>query len=72
MSWQPIETAPKDRWIVGYWRLAFTPFGAETGCVEDFYDVCRWNDARQAWAGNDRIHGFRPTHWMPLPDPPKV
>jgi uncharacterized protein DUF551 len=59
-EWQPIETAPKDgRDLllanIGIVRLAF------------------WDEARggqwSIWPGRDQF--FKPTHWMPLPEPPK-
>lgn len=59
-QWQPIETAPAD----GTEFLAFS---------DGSYDV--------AWCGRDKEDGspnwfngdvsVRPTHWMPLPEPPK-
>lgn len=63
-EWQPIETAPKDqRWLL---------FGGPKGRVPY---VGRWF----VWAGLNAENGFwqshcievKPTHWMPLPDPPQ-
>ncbi len=72
-GWQPIETAPKDGsrfdvWAKG-WLPAFDRFE-----YRRFAD-CYWRDAdsmgswRAGIVGVDR--DWHPTHWMPLPNPPK-
>ena len=56
--WEPIETAPKDgTWIQGWDSNSnkFLGYVSITG-----YDF--WTD------GNDTVF---PTHWQPLPNPPK-
>jgi hypothetical protein len=62
-DWQPIKTAPKD----GTPILCFTPdgeFSAITGIDVLWFDMGAWlYDAEPVL--------FQPTHWMPLPDPPK-
>jgi hypothetical protein len=63
-SWQPIETAPKD----GSPILAYQPDG---GCV-----VISWVeyfDGGGVWTVDwvDGAEPPTPTHWMPLPEPPK-
>jgi allantoicase len=65
MTWQPIETAPKDgsHMILGcstyvdcgYWDDGWTLYPDDTA-PHDNYCV-RFNP--------------EPTHWMPLPEPPK-
>lgn len=59
MEWQDIKTAPKDETsILTYCR----------GCISVRY----WgegDDDEMAW--QPRIRGCFPTHWMPLPAPPK-
>lgn len=69
-EWQPIETAPKDgRLIVVH---GIEP--GEYGYTEDRPNttVARW--AYGGWqptrGGGRYDHGIRPTHWMPLPEPP--
>lgn len=59
--WQPISTAPKD----GTEILIFAEDEETTGNVL----VSRWrNDTiPNGWAGSER-----PSHWLPLPLPPKV
>lgn len=57
-GWQPIETAPKAGHIIGHWR------GYKRPCV------MWWNVADGAWESwADRKE--TPSHWMPLPEPPK-
>ena len=59
--WQPIETAPKD----GTRILAYCAGG-------DWQDVIYWEASWQGapfWC-SDRTK-TDPTHWMPLPEPPK-
>ena len=63
-EWQLIETAPLDGTavLVSEGRFIF--------CVE-------WNNEFEWWAVDDnklgpfRLRGAAPTHWMPLPEPPK-
>lgn len=63
-EWQPIETAPKD----GEDFLALFLF--DDGSFR--YDVSRWCDARELFtAGRPFEEDTQPTHWMPLPEPPK-
>lgn len=73
MTWQPIETAPKgethtvaagkgEREVHTSPRiLAPTSDGNVT--------ITYWLDAEQRWWMFSRKHP--PTHWMPLPEPPK-
>lgn len=61
---QPIETAPRDLYIIlmGDSGYTTTPWRAEVG---------RWCPHREAWIthSNDRYSdgGGVPTHWLPLP-----
>lgn len=64
MNWQPIETAPKDEHtdILLYGILVHTG-GA-------YMDIGRWTNYQGgfwSWSADDS----EPTHWMPLPEPPK-
>jgi hypothetical protein len=64
IDWQPIETAPRD----GTWFLAFGKHSRDR-CT--MMVIC-W-DGDPDWVSAD--DGYRPylspTHWMPLPNPPK-
>jgi hypothetical protein len=64
MTWQPIETAPKDRRI-----LVFEPGDCDE---EGFIDVVHWymGDTEDYWADWDWKKSCNPTHWQPLPAPP--
>lgn len=61
-DWQPIETAPRDgRKILGY---------------DGGFTIVNWDNCFELWEveptaeyENDLIR--YPTHWMPLPEPPK-
>jgi hypothetical protein len=66
-SWHPIETAPHDNnWVLGY-----DANDGETGMIifnrahslDDDGRECHWTDGMREWT---------PTHWMPLPEPPKA
>ena len=63
--WQPIETAPKDQFLLlcGLSGYTTTPMVVTTGCMCSDYHVGRWidhaNDDLTDW-------GFTPTHWAPL------
>ena len=66
MKWQPIESAPKD----GPPVLIATADG--------FVGEARYHEDEDGWwwantHPTDATDGSaeRPTHWMPLPDPPK-
>ena len=63
--WQPIETAPKDKFVLLAGPSGYTTIEIvyATGCMCSDYHVGRWidhaNDDLTDW-------GFEPTHWMPL------
>lgn len=64
MSWQPIETAPKD----GTDILVNAPqvdSGVTIAFFKDGYWRLTYDGARFG------VHVSDPTHWMPLPEPPK-
>lgn len=87
MTWQPIETAPKDekeiilyrknedgsdRVTTGYWmELEHGKYSGDCGgpCRCPEYD----DPPPPFWWSNDGgfAEEFPPTHWMPLPEPPK-
>lgn len=64
MNWQPIEMADKDEGVrVLLWK--------EDGPREDEpMRIGSWSEAFNAWTDIDGCD-FEPTHFMPLPEPPK-
>lgn len=65
-NWKPIETAPKNKDILLYAKGGHTDFiGVGHGAVRNlpFYGK------HESWFWAYAIH---PTHWQPLPDPPKL
>ena len=69
--WQPIETAPKDKFVLLAGPSGYTTIEIvyATGRMCSDYHVGRWidhaNDDLTDW-------GFEPTHWMPLPEAPAM
>ena len=60
-AWQPIATAPKDGTEVILYDPAWTR--ATTGI---------WDEHAGFWCyGDDYWFKAKPTHWQPLPEPPK-
>ena len=56
--WKPIETAPKDETeVIGY----------HSGMVS----IIWFTDGEWCWQDNYLSLLGEPTHWMPLPKPPK-
>ena len=75
-DWQPIETAPKDRRILlGFSRPVFTGVSAIFGKWEtDEYAKKPnpyWAHDLGQLTGVIGMRNNQPTHWMPLPEPPK-
>lgn len=74
MEWQPIETAPRD-------GTQFLGYSAALGRTPMY--VCWWSTSVRngepfiCVLGGGEIYGSKmvrdlfPTHWMPLPEPPK-
>ena len=69
--WQPIETAPKDKFVLLAGPSGYTTIEIvyATGRMCSDYHVGRWidhaNDDLTDW-------GFEPTHWRPLPKAPAM
>jgi hypothetical protein len=62
MNWQPIETAPKDKWV-----LVYEPDWPHLMVAKWVCDNM-WKYARE----NGGVYlTCCPTHWMQLPEPPK-
>ena len=65
MEWQPIETAPKDKLILGCvdGEVRFIKYGKTSHLP--------WRGFCLADQGAEDFDICEPTHWMPLPEPPK-
>ena len=65
-EWQPIETAPKDGTVF---------LGYKLGQFRECYKVPRDDCDMWCFGGvsgaDDLFPNIKPTHWMPLPTPPK-
>lgn len=76
-QWQPIETAPKD----GTWVLLCNGATDEDREDDDFGKILRSRPVTAFWDKGDWVFSHWdgawrscyscPTHWMPLPQPPK-
>ena len=83
MKWQPIETAPKDgRTLLlgfhnshGNWRTLrgqwFTQEMIEEWWDEDYEGSEGWYETSVEADDIPNCWNTKPTHWMPLPEPPK-
>lgn len=76
-EWQPIETAPRDYKQTIVWQpKAFDTFeaGQRMATSPPGPYNAHWDEVDQAWclSGGTWTGPFlEPTHWMPLPEPPK-
>lgn len=65
MDWQPIETAPKDETNI----LCFIPYEDPS---HNLIYVLRYSYLGKWVSGAYPYEGTaNPSHWMPLPEPPK-
>jgi hypothetical protein len=60
-GWRPIAEAPRD----GERMLCSTP------TTHTYIAVAFWDDLSDRWREWDSWEFCEPTHWRPLPDPPK-
>jgi hypothetical protein len=67
VNWQTIETAPKDVAI-----LVWDEWEKGMGVAQWVHEWESWCWAQAAASDEYPANGpIRPTHWMPLPEPPK-
>lgn len=84
-EWQPIETAPKYKEVLVYREDAGVMLAIYTS-VDLYTSEYEWDETAEelgdsfekadwflfCWRGVERVEGNeKPTHWMPLPSPPK-
>lgn len=72
-SWQPIATAPKDGTRVDIWVPSSSGGYRVPNCSWDFH---HWLNGKpvgeKSWEqGSPDGPVANPSHWMPLPEPPK-
>lgn len=73
MEWRPIEEAPKDVVVLAYGTIR-----GDYGYTPDRKDMVKaQKDSSGKWRfaqpmGRHDPSWWEPTHWMPLPEPPKV
>ncbi len=69
-EWQPIETAPRDGTYILVTRCPATtrPPISKVSWSAGRARIPAW----RIWNGATGRLGYGPTHWMPLPQPPKV
>ena len=66
-GWQPIETAPRGKWLQLWWRPKTENHYAETVVIGQV------SDSTQTWWNGQRGEHqdiWHITHWRPLPAPP--
>lgn len=70
-QWQPIETAPRDGTDV----LIYVPYYPDGARIETgwFSSKGYWESYSRLYAGEHHspLCRLQPTHWQPLPEPPK-
>ena len=73
MKWQPIDTAPFDKRVLLYDpRMNTSVVAQQMTALED--GEKSWVYARKLSGNSKHAVAFvvaAPTHWMPLPEPPK-
>ncbi len=58
--WRDIESAQKDKAVQLY-----------SSCIKEYHPIAYYDLSSNCWrTGNDTVI-YDPTHWMPLPQPPK-
>jgi hypothetical protein len=68
MSWQPIETAPKNGTVILVYRNLDGRQQMGTAYWGAPFSASGW--ITKGTAGNTDMGLLAPTHWMPLPAPP--
>jgi hypothetical protein len=70
-EWRSIQTAPHMKNLL-LWAATDV---ADTGEIKNWkMDTGYWSEGAQCWTWSGyqvRKYDIQPTHWMPLPEPPK-
>lgn len=71
-AWQPIETAPRS------YNPSLSFYNHHSPSIlglwgQSFYCICHWGGQSAPYWVDDNLKKcpFQPTHWQPLPEPPK-
>ena len=70
-EWQPIETAPNNKSILVYARWDWDGMDRPS---DEYEAVVAWSEGGSFWSETNNPYtdkAYKPTHWMPLPKPPK-
>jgi hypothetical protein len=75
-EWQPIETAPKDGTVIDVWLGDASASDRQFYCTGETRRAPGWAWVVDKWRpvlaeGRVLSTFVQPTHWMPLPAPPK-
>ena len=68
MNWQPISTAPKDGTRILVWNGSYASAVVYAHNLYKNEDGWWLEDDGEQW---DAFLYSEPTHWMPMPNPPK-
>lgn len=77
MGWQPIKTAPKNEPVIVFAGNQQFIAWLQDDETDVWHDGEEESDFNGLWCVTDNklgpfaLRGTRPTHWMPLPEPPK-
>lgn len=71
MKWHPIKTAPYEKEVVV--SNGIMVFNAKKCRYSEKWYIQGWSEEDSPqWCGNEPYLSYpEPTHWMPLPKPPK-
>ena len=74
-EWQPIETAPKDgtRILLAHHQNKYENLPPLIWVIDGQWGA-NWrtgDDYQPHWHHDRKLRLVSPTHWMPLPEPPK-
>lgn len=67
-GWQPIETAPKDGTAIDLW---VREGGAQFRVIGARWMLGQWQCVARGSGQELWVNPSAPTHWMPIPEPPK-
>lgn len=73
-DWRPISTAPKDGTpVLGYCQPRYIDGGpmSFTYCAVVWWRGEKFKDSFWQWRLHNNDSAAEPTHWQPLPAPPK-